>query len=361
MKSLKKRKIESKSTHKAIFLNDTRRDIGHIGCNEVVNNIAHLCNVNDIEIIKYFMSDNLSENRSYNRLLTHCDCLIVNGEGSLHDDNTRTINILSAIKVAKLNGLYVVLLNALWLNNRVGQSFLRYIDFVACRDEKSYEEVSKYHDNVHLTLDFSLYRRGFMGDLNDARDIIFTDSSNSPNNIKLKSLSKRSGKSFYCMNYNKFFIFSNKYYRYFRNKFIFIHDLFPSNIISKYLLDRLVFMMPRILSLKDIRGCDFLISGRFHGIMLAVKFKKPFLYLPASNDKIDFFLNQVGLEKNLLRLSNSDLYSEESFKRKVEAASGYFFNKGFDILSQQVDKNEEVINSIFKDIKLALDDKVSRY
>lgn len=342
--------------YKAILLNDTRRDFGHAGCYEVIENIFYLCKVNKIKIKKSFMSDNLSNSRSYESSLNWADCLIVNGEGSLHDDNQRTMNILRAIKQAKLKGLYVVLVNSLWLNNKLGVDFLTYIDFIVCRDDVSFNEVKRHHNNVFKTYDFSLYTKGKLKDNNNNNNkMIITDSSDKMNNILLKKLSLSKNKKISYMNFNEISFLSNDVYKKNRIRFIRLYDLLPINVLLGNVLNYLVFLMPKILKSSTVKKSRFIISGRFHGIMLSVKYKKPFMYVPASNDKIDLFLSEANLDKSLLKLKNVDFNNDSDFKIKMHEVESYFKKEGFDLLSDLIYNNNKNIESVFVRIRNDLD------
>lgn len=129
---------------RAILINDTRSD-QHIGCQLVVENTFKLSQLNGIEITTSVTNaEALDASQLVSAQLTNNDLLLLNGEGTLHDDKPKALALLEAAKSAKEAGLRTILYNALWRNNSEAANFLKYFDQIYCRDSKSAELVSEH-------------------------------------------------------------------------------------------------------------------------------------------------------------------------------------------------------------------------
>lgn len=71
---------------KTVLLNDTTRDVGHLGCRLVIDNLKQLCQKYGFEILccdkdaSHFKEDEVVEK------IKNAAVVILNGEGNLHDD-----------------------------------------------------------------------------------------------------------------------------------------------------------------------------------------------------------------------------------------------------------------------------------
>jgi len=104
---------------KNIFIiNDTRRDSAHLGCKIVMQNLLKLCDKYNFNILG--LEKNISEDfdkEDFKNKINNVDFIIVNGEGTLHDNAGE--GIYSRVKIAKDLKKSVFLINAVWQNNNL--------------------------------------------------------------------------------------------------------------------------------------------------------------------------------------------------------------------------------------------------
>lgn len=88
------------------------------------------------------------------------DCIIVNGEGSLHGDTKRVKSYIPFLHNASNLGVKTFLVNSVWQNNsKYYSDMLTDMDYVGVREIKSKNEILKYSavKNVDVHLDLSYY------------------------------------------------------------------------------------------------------------------------------------------------------------------------------------------------------------
>lgn len=127
---------------RALLLNDTS-SVNHIGCKLVVRNTYAQCLSQGLSItttIPYAQALQAPQ-LIINHLKNH-DLVLLNGEGTLHDDKPKALALLEATKTAKLAGLKTYLYNALWENNHKANDYLKYFDAIFCRDSRSQKAVA---------------------------------------------------------------------------------------------------------------------------------------------------------------------------------------------------------------------------
>jgi polysaccharide pyruvyl transferase WcaK-like protein len=135
-----------------LILNNTEKY--HNGCKSVINYFRN-----------YFSMENLvvSKNTKPNIKkisLEKIDVVILNGEGTMHDDSENAIKFLEILKEAKIKGCKTMLVNSVWQNNSVETThLLKYVDYISVREIKSKTEILKYVDKeIDINLDLSYYK-----------------------------------------------------------------------------------------------------------------------------------------------------------------------------------------------------------
>jgi len=120
-----------------VLLNDTRSD-DHIGCELVIKNSFFKCSQVGLNIIATVPTSEASRaTEILAPYIQSTQLVLLNGEGTLHDDKPNALSLLAAAKSAKDAGLVVILYNALWINNTIGKKYLSVFDFIFCRDQSS--------------------------------------------------------------------------------------------------------------------------------------------------------------------------------------------------------------------------------
>lgn len=135
-----------------LLLNNTEKY--HNGCKSVIDYFK-----------SYFSLDNLivSKNTrpSIKKIsLDNIDTVILNGEGTMHDDAEEAVKFLKILKEAKLKGCRTMLVNSVWQNNSTETTqLLKYVDYISVREIKSKKEILKFLDkDIDINLDLSYYK-----------------------------------------------------------------------------------------------------------------------------------------------------------------------------------------------------------
>lgn len=134
---------------KVLLLNDTSSY--HSGCAQVINYLR-----SRVDIFASVSSSVPYVDRS---LLEGVDILVINGEGTMHDDALRARDLISVAKEAKLVfGIKTFLVNSVWQRNDLLTEDLVYFDYISVREVLSKDEITRVIDiGVDISLDLSYY------------------------------------------------------------------------------------------------------------------------------------------------------------------------------------------------------------
>lgn len=132
-----------------LLLNNTENY--HAGCRQVIKFFKD-----------HFSKENMIVYDKKNKILpdfNSFDLIILNGEGSIHDDAKKMISYLEYMNNASANGVITMLVNTVWHNNsKTTTRLLEDIDYVSVREIKSKNEIQNVIDkNVDVYLDLSFY------------------------------------------------------------------------------------------------------------------------------------------------------------------------------------------------------------
>ena len=125
---------------KYIILNDTTRDFGHIGCKLVINNIKNIFGSENCLYADRDVSINFNKSE-FMQIISSADFVLLNGEGTLHDDNGTVW--LEKARLCHEAKKKIYLINSLWQNNIVNKKYLSCFDGIYLRDKLSLLEVQK--------------------------------------------------------------------------------------------------------------------------------------------------------------------------------------------------------------------------
>jgi hypothetical protein len=125
---------------KILIINDTRDY--HGGCQQIYLTICYQLASYDLDFVK---SETLTDFSMYK-------AVILNGEGTLHDNAPNALRYLNMLKKAKEQGIRTLLVNTVWQNMDYDPSF---IDYISVREVLSKEEMGIDVD-VHLDLSYNL-------------------------------------------------------------------------------------------------------------------------------------------------------------------------------------------------------------
>ena len=298
---------------KIYLLNDTSREIGHLGCRSVVNNIKKLCGKNEMEIIFYdkaLPSDNGCVG-AYENVLQKCDAVIFNGEGTLHDG--AAINMFEKCRLAKDLGKKVFLINSVWQNNTATNKYLDLFDLISFRESLSYEEALPFcKENALVVPDLAFYGDRILSPNKVTSKLLFTDSVKASSNRKLYRLAQKYAAEFYGMTEN---------------------DCFPQ------------------LDEEIIAGLDKnakIVTGRFHALVFAMKYGVAALAMPSNTHKVEGLLKDCSLEDYLLKI---DKNTEQNITRFIASSNDDFVQKASKYTLEAQMKIENVFVKIRKFFK----------
>lgn len=131
-----------------LILNDTSKY--HYGSNHVINFLKDIFKDHSITLTK----------KSKERFLEGHDLLIINGEGTMHDNAKKAKTLLKLATYAKQElGIKTMLVNSVWQRNTEDLTMqLQHFDYIGVREILSKNEITKYiNKDVEVHLDLSYY------------------------------------------------------------------------------------------------------------------------------------------------------------------------------------------------------------
>jgi len=246
---------------KAVFLNDTR-DEQHLGCSLGISNIIKLLKDRDVEIVDFFSRKQLEGDLAQlNKSLAKVDFVLVNGEGTLHH-SPKTVKFLLELKREKPK----VLLNCVWEKMYCCKDLLNSFTYITVRESKSYDAITQVvsSDKVEVVPDLTFYS---FGDL-EISTVGYGDSV----------------------------------LPYVRSCLELQNNYFPIQSLCSH---------PNLQSYMSwMKGLELFVTGRFHGVCLAMMLQVPFLAIPSNSYKIEGLLKDCGCSELIIE----DLSEAESKK-----------------------------------------------
>jgi hypothetical protein len=169
--------------------------------------------------------------------------VLVNGEGTLHNDTERCFKLLEKAKILKEEGKKVYLINSVWQNNRKAKAYLKYFDKIFVRESFSQKSLQDQGYDAKVVPDLSLYITKKEKPVKKKHKVIFIDSVQDETADYLNMLSKQFNAPFYRM-------------------------CESPNIIE------------------EIRSSEKVCTGRFHGLTFCIKYNIPFVAFDSNTHKI---------------------------------------------------------------------------
>lgn len=280
---------------KKIFLiNNTITDY-HYGCYIVIKNIMENLKKRDAICVGEMYVGNYEITTEIDRALRDCDFVIVNGEGTLHDASIRAISLLLAgVKVKICYGKKVYLINASYINNnKYMNGLLKYYDKIYVRDGYSLFELRENGVYAKQMPDMTFYSQ-------------------------YKQISPKSALTEKCVQDSVLSDITKK-----------LHD-YCRGIYGKWipLIDKQKELSERKF-LSDIANAQSILTGRYHGVCLAIQNRVPFLAVESNISKIGTLLNELGMRNRLISINEIEkglvvpifsLKEDEQINKYVEYA-----------------------------------------
>ncbi|PLX82075.1 MAG: hypothetical protein C0616_03145 [Desulfuromonas sp.] len=296
---------------RAILVNDTSLS-GHFGCRIVVDQIRRLAARNGIEIVA-----TCAMGTPYSQLCKRIDgfdlCL-VNGEGTIHHDAPNGLTLVRVASFCRSRGIPAVLINALYQQN--GPEFVDHVrnfDRVFVRDPLSLKELEGIVD-AEVVPDLVLSSDPGMLGADKRSGILFTDHVNKNEARRLFDFAASlPGSTFLPMETLRPRLRRRKPSDRLRNiwatcDYRLKKELFKAlgGVVGSgnpgYVPFKAVMFKGCGMEdfLQALARCELFVTGRFHGICLAMLLRTPFLAVASNTFKVEALLAEAGLQRRLV-------------------------------------------------------------
>ncbi len=285
----------------AVLVNDTRVD-RHVGCQRVVEALIALLERRGIRTTHTLPAH--ADWRSVpeiERLLGGTGVVVVNGEGTLHDDAEQGKRLLEIAAFARPLGTPSVLVNCLWENNGAAQAdLLRDFALIAARDARSASVIRALGHECLLTPDFSLYAEPDIPP-RERSGVAVTDSVYRPSRDALERHRRYHGLdclSVHTRGRSRFGAFG-----YLVRGRPWSGPLNPVRMVRDCSARLAMWRSAPVSAddfLQQLAGRELLLSARFHACTLALLVSTPFAALPSNTAKIATLVDDAGLDRRRL-------------------------------------------------------------
>lgn len=286
----------------------------HYGCTRVDQNITSLfAKIGWAEIGRSFVGTKSETVNTLISLSGRVDVIVINGEGTLHDKNPFSTELIEVATQQKALGRKVVLINAsIYLKNIKEICLNTHIIF--SRNKSTVVDLEKYNSNVCYVPDISFYNSEVSCTGNKSIKLLYTDSVDFRLAYRLLNESIRT-KSYYipfifppknkAFSWTRYFkrILKSPRVEYYQLPFLFIHSLRGSSLVDE------IGDIDTIIS-----SAEQIVTGRFHAACFAIRLGVPFDYIESNTPKISQLVDDVGLadlyslENGIYRLKNKELF-----------------------------------------------------
>lgn len=139
---------------RALILNDTRNG-NHLGCIVVMERLEALCREAGLHVTAM-----LRLGRHFEAQVAHelgqCDVVIINGEGTMHHDAAGAMAIVRAGAMAASRKLPIALINTVWQENRLANPLLAQCRWISARESFSQAAIAQADMLAELVPDLTL-------------------------------------------------------------------------------------------------------------------------------------------------------------------------------------------------------------
>lgn len=196
-------------------------------------------------------------------VLTGCDGVLVNGEGTLHRDKPRARHLMALLAFAQRQGLATALVNASW--SRMGPDHVDTLCALDVLDMREPESAARIEAETGL------------------RPPVYPDLSRQ-HPLSRPRGGRRKGmlvSDFYCAEFDAFVTLNG-------GPLAREPQLHMRSIDWKR-------------TLKRVAGAELFVTGRFHGLLAALSTRTPFVAWAGNTDKVDAVLSWLGAGECLAR------------------------------------------------------------
>ena len=265
---------------RALILNDTRNG-NHLGCIIVMEQLEALCQQSGIEV-----SDMLRLGRHFEAQVAHalnrCDVVIINGEGTMHHDAAGAMSIVRAGNLVAARNLPLALINTVWQHNQQANTLLAQCRWISARESFSQAAIAQTGSHSELVPDLTLTAdpAPLFQDppTATANGIVVLDDVRLPIALALARYARARGLPFFPMGARP--------------------SLRSRQGWSKMVRLGLASGWARQFHRGQagaIASASVVVTGRFHGICLAILAGRPFVAFASNTHKIEGLLRDANL------------------------------------------------------------------
>ena len=317
---------------RAFVINDTRREVGHTGCHLVMANLFRACQDHNIAVIgsDFDISTDFDADL-FRKKIAEADCLVINGEGTLHHNNG--IGLIARSMIAKEMDKKVFLVNSVWQSNYVIKRHLDLFDGIYVRESLSQDELR--HDgcmSARVVPDLSFYKCDIENvHTQKSRGAAVIDSVLLGNTVYLSKLALVKGYDMLFMGrwHNRRFIRDNPF-------------LYLLLKIRKPSMNRFT------KGVQDIAGRPFVISGRFHAVCMAMMTNVPCIAISSNTHKVEGLFTDAGIMSDYL-ITQSEL-SKSALERACDFLLANDHGEYLDRCREYIVNAQSSIDQMFNDI-----------
>jgi len=286
---------------KAVLLNDTRCE-DHIGCELVIGNIVRLCKQFDIEVIKTILISDPDPIASVKKVVESVDLLLLNGEGTMHDDAPKALKYAEAVAFAKAQGVKCVLMNSVWQRNSKLNEYLKFFDLIYCRESLSAAEINALGYEAVVVPDMTFATEAHeLPKVGKKFDLLIIDSVDKCATTQLRRLSYKWRVPFLPMNSR-----SLRKERKSPIRFT-LHSVLGFGLIKD----------PISQTLPLIASARYILSGRFHGVCFSMLFGIPVIAISSNTHKLQGLFQDIGISKQEI-LMPAQLADKQNLKKRLK-------------------------------------------
>lgn len=272
-----------------IVLNDTRREINHAGCRQVMRNLYQILSQSDITVIRSYQNPDSIQDPSYQHDLKKANAVIINGEGSFHDDQPIACSIMKAAMIAKQFGKKVVLLNATWQNNLLLDRCIDCFDRIVVREPQSLQHLSQRGISAEIAPDLSFYGATDIRIPTIRENRAVVDSVYPFVTQLLRRYAHEKKLSFYYMGAIPK---TKRGIRYWIRKIIYSNHRGAITPFPKF---------------ENPTRFSFLVAGRFHAVCYAIMTQTPFVAIGSNTWKTESTLSNAGFPLEMFYIPVNEL------------------------------------------------------
>ncbi len=276
---------------KALLINDTNL-VCHHGCSLLMSQIYKTFKKNNILIKDTLYNEDNFDNFKINHKINY-DIALINGEGTIHGSNDKVSQILNLISRLKKKDVPVIIFNSSIVDlSKKNINILKLVDKIYVRENDSCKYLKKNKINSKVVPDFLSLLPMRIKEKKNLKTLV-VDSSVKSTSKKLLQFSKKEGLVYAPMLYT--------------NKIKLLHYLFIKIflILNIKILQNIFIILKNKIAQKyknTIQQSKFLISGRFHSILIALSSLTPFVTFESDTHKTKALLKDIGIEDRLISI-----------------------------------------------------------